>query len=275
MSVRPEETTPIIIGGSHRSGTTLLRRLLNGHPRIFCPAEIKFHKDLLGQFPEDPLAHGRLGSSISALGLPTEVWLDEFGRAFVRCIDMAARLHGKARWADKNPENALNIAQWERLLGGRLHFVLVVRHPFDIVASMQEIKMNRVLPATLEGRAEHVVHYIESGLRYCAAHPERSSIVKYELLVSDHQLALERLLSHLGERYDAAMLANLGSDGPGRGPEDPKSLGRSMISSANIERWRKDFAPDEVSRLQTKLSDLLVRLGYDTARFLGSETHTA
>lgn len=110
----------IVIGGSHRSGTTLLRRLLNGHPRIFCPPEIKFHKDLLGQFPNDPLANGRLGNSIRALGIPAETWLDEFGRALCRCYDIAVHNAGKKRWADKNPENAVNAAHWDRLLAGRM-----------------------------------------------------------------------------------------------------------------------------------------------------------
>ena len=113
---------PIIVGGSHRSGTTLFRHLLNAHSRIFCPSEIKFFADLLGQFPNDPLAFGRLGASINALGLDREEWLDAFGAAFVHCYEKAAARAGKSRWADKAPENAVNIAHWDRLLAGRAFF---------------------------------------------------------------------------------------------------------------------------------------------------------
>src|SRR5205814_9000660 len=159
------------------SGTTLVRRLLNGHPRIYCPPEIKFHKDLLRQFPNDPLAHGRLGASIAALGLPDDVWLDEFGRAFVRCFELAAARNGKERWADKNPENTINIWHWHRLLAQNFDFVLVLRHPFDIIASMDEMNMDLIIPTSLVARAEHVRNYIEPGIQYCEAHPSRSSIV--------------------------------------------------------------------------------------------------
>ena len=203
---------PIIIGGSHRSGTTLVRRLLNGHPRIYCPSEIKFHKDLLRQVPNDPLAHARLGSSMAALGLAEDIWLDEFGRALIRCFELAAERDGKKRWADKNPENAINIRHWDRLLRQELNFILVIRHPFDIVASMEETKMKLTLPAVLEERAAHVRNYIEFGLEYCEANPARSSIVRYEALVESPIRTLEELLAQIGEEYDPAMLANLGSD---------------------------------------------------------------
>lgn len=148
MNSQNEEGWPIIIGGSHRSGTTLVRRLINAHPRIFCPSELKFHRDLLGQHREDPLAFARLGATMSALGLDQNDWLDEFGRALVRCYERATTAHGKARWADKNPENALNIHHWHRLLSGRMFFILVARHPYDIVASMEEARMDRAIPWT-------------------------------------------------------------------------------------------------------------------------------
>jgi protein-tyrosine sulfotransferase len=254
---------PIIIGGSHRSGTTLVRRLLNGHPRIYCPPEIKFHKDLLGQFPNDPIAHGRLGASMAAHGLPENVWLDEFGRAFIRCFELAAARNGKKRWADKNPENTINIRHWDRLLGRDFDFILVVRHPFDIIASIDEIKMNRSIPTNFEDRVEHVRTYIESGLNYCAENPLRSSIVRYERLVSDPRATLKEMLARIGEEFDAAMLANPGTDRHGRGLEDPKAPGRHQISQENVRRWARDFTPDQVERLHTELGALMGRLGYN------------
>jgi Sulfotransferase family len=254
---------PIIIGGSHRSGTTLLRRLLNGHPRIFCPPEIKFHKDLLGQFPEDPLAHGRLGSSIRALGLPTEIWLDEFGRALKRCYDIAALRAGKARWADKNPENALNVDHWERLLDGRMVFVLVVRHPLDVIASMAEIAMNKVIPVDVVGRACHVRDYVNAGLDFVERHQERSLIVHYERLVTEPQTTLNEVMRLAGEEYDEAMISGVLSDHHGQGLEDPKARRHARISMDNVGRWRKDLALDDVRLATPIIVDLCNRLGYE------------
>ena len=228
---------PIIIGGSHRSGTTLLRRLLNGHPRIYCPPEVKFHKDLLCQYPNDPLAHTRLAGSIKALQLPTEVYLDEFGRALCNCYEMARRNAGKSRWADKNPENAINVAHWDRLLDGKMMFVLVVRHPLDVIASMQEIKMDKVISRDIKGRAEHVAEYISTGLAFADRHPDRSVLLRYEDLVESPVQELRQLMDKLGEVYDDSMIADLGSDMHGNGLEDPSApsqrcLGRQCRSLA-------------------------------------------
>jgi hypothetical protein len=217
----------------------------------------------LRQFPNDPLAHGRLGASIAVLGLPEDIWLDEFGRAFIRCLELAAAQHGKKRWADKNPENAINIWHWHRLLGENLDFILVVRHPFDIVASMIEIRMDRVIPTLVEQQAEHVRTYVEAGLEYCEKHPARSSIVRYEALVSDPRSTLEELLARIGETFDPAMLVSLGASRHGHGLEDPKSRDRCQISGENVRRWVKEFSVDQVERLHWQLGALMARLGYD------------
>ena len=254
---------PIIIGGSHRSGTTLLRRLLDGHPHIFCPPEIKFHKDLLGQFPDDPLAHGRLGRSLQALGLPTEQWLDEFGHALCRCYDIAARNAGKRRWADKNPENALNAGHWNRLLGGRMAFVLRVRHPFDVIASMAEIGMNKVIPLDTPGRATHVHDYITAGLAFVDTYPERSIIVRYERLATEPITVLGQLMSFLGERYEESMIDDLAKDCHGSGLEDPKTVQHAGISSRGIDRWRRDLPVAHVELAKPFLRPICERLGYE------------
>jgi sulfotransferase family protein len=254
---------PIVIGGSHRSGTTLLRRLLNGHARIFCPPEIKFHKDLLGQFPDDPLAHGRLGNSMRALGLPTEIWLDAFGAALCRCYDIASRNAGKKRWADKNPENALNAMHWDRLLGGRMAFVLVVRHPLDVIASMAEIAMNKVIPLDIVGRASHVRDYISAGLAFADSRPDRSTIVSYECLVREPRETLNKLMLFLNEDYDECMVNSLHSKHHGEGLEDPKASRHVDISSENIGRWRRDISEEEGRLVRPIIAPIAERFNYE------------
>jgi len=258
-----DSSFPIIIGGVHRSGTTLLRRLRNGHPKIFCPAEIKFHKDLLAQYLDDPLAHGRLGSSIRALDLPTETWLDAFGVALCRCYDIAARRTGKTRWADKNPENALNASHWDRLLDGRRAFVLVIRHPLDVIASIAETPMPRDIPIDIVGRAAHVRDYITAGLAFADDHPERSILVRYERLVREPRDALSELTSFLGEEYDNAMINNLLTGSHGEGIEDPKARRHVDISSENVGRWRRDLSTDQVRLAKPLLAAICQRLDYE------------
>ncbi len=255
---------PVIIGGAHRSGTSLVRRIFNGHTTFYCPPEIKLHKDLLGQHLTDPLAHARLGSSIKALGIPDAYWLDEFTRAYCRCMTHAARLAGKARWADKNPENALNAEHWFRALDSRMAFIMVVRDPRDIFASMIEVGMPMTFPAAAMGKVAHLSHYIEAGLLFAEQHPDISRIIRYEdVVLSPHQ-TLEGLFGWLGCRFEPETLSMLKAPIHGSGLEDPKIALEDSPHARSIGRWRSDASskPSEWEGSLASLSMLIERLGY-------------
>jgi len=218
--------------------------------------------DLLGQVPQMQRVPLRLAATIGGLGLPEHMWLDEFGRALVRCFESAAALNGKARWADKNPENALNVRHWARLLNGDFDFVMVVRHPFDIVASLVETKWGMTVPPTLDGKAAHVRAFIESGLDFCEAHPQSASIVRYEALVADPEATLTELLCRLGEEFEPAMISDLNAAYHLPGLGDPKCT-LDTISRDSVRRWETDFTPGEIAALEFELGTLRERLGYD------------
>jgi hypothetical protein len=82
-------TWPIIIGGCHRSGTSLIRRVLNAHSRINCGPEVKFFRDFYGDYSNDPLRHLRFTSSARAI-LPEDELLELLGGTFVDSSGKAA-----------------------------------------------------------------------------------------------------------------------------------------------------------------------------------------
>lgn len=256
------KNTPIIIGGSHRSGTTLLRRILNGSKQIYCPPEVKLFKDLLGQFPNDPLAFARLGKSIQALGLPLDIWLTEFTWAYIKCMDLATEHAGKQRWADKNPENALNIGHWHRALNGNLQFIMVIRNPLDILASIKESGMKGAIPSDFKGRVHHVKEYIEAGLLYCAAHPEASYIVRYEDIVLSPHSTMEQLFFWLQADWGEESLTMLNDEKHGIGLEDPKAMNYKHVHLCSVDRWREDLLPDEQQTAVPKFWSTLERFNY-------------
>ncbi|MEZ5047998.1 MAG: sulfotransferase [Chitinophagaceae bacterium] len=256
---------PIIVGGSHRSGTTLVRRLLNAHPDIFCPGEIKFHKDLLRQFPNDPLAIGRLGASISSLGLDAEEWLDTFGQAFIALYQRATAKAGKTRWADKNPENCLNIGHWDRLLDGRCLFVMVVRHPYDILCSMQEIGMPKVLPLDVSGRSRHIASYLQSGQAFCEMNPDRSFVLRYEDLLENPDDHLSRLFGFLGESKPPDLMAQAFNGAKPDGLGDPKAGSFGSLDPSRVGRWRAELSASDIALVQEPLNWILHRWGYTDA----------
>ena len=106
---------PIIIGGFYRSGTTLIRRLLDSHSNIHCGPEVKFFKDFHGHYLNDPLSHVRFFET-ARFYLSNESLLDIFGKAFVEFHNTAMHSAKKLRWADKNPENVLYLNEWNKIL---------------------------------------------------------------------------------------------------------------------------------------------------------------
>jgi Sulfotransferase family len=144
---------PIVVGGCFRSGTSLLRRVLDAHSRIHCGPEVKFFRDFYGDYISDPLRHLRFFTSAHALVSESEL-LDVTGATFIALHERAALAAGKMRWADKNPENVLYLEQWQRLLGDAWLVVHMVRNPLDTLASMQEARFPLTLPPDIQGKVD-------------------------------------------------------------------------------------------------------------------------
>lgn len=253
---------PIIIGGCYRSGTSLLRRLLDGHSAIHAGPEVKFFKDFHGDYLHDDLARVRFFSTVRELGLDDAELAEIFGGAFLEAHERAARKLGKRRWADKNPENVLYLDRWSELLGERLHFVHVVRHPLDTLASMIEARFDKAVPADFAGKVAVYRRFAEHGLAYANTHPDRSSSVRYEELVTNPANVVERLCERLGERFEPAMLERWNAAERQDGIEDPKVKSATAIHTNGIGRWRADLPPDEVTFAVRELEPIARKLGY-------------
>ncbi len=228
-------TWPIIIGGCHRSGTSLVRRLLNAHLRIFCGPEVKFFQDFYGSpLSRDPFPHLRFMKSARSLISEDEL-LDILGSAFISMHERAASHAGKARWADKNPENVLYLGSWDRLLAKRFLFIHVVRHPLDTLASIKEANFPFAVPRDLKNRVAFYRRYTERGLDFERACPDRYCQVRYEQLVRGPEPVLVELMSRLGEPFEPTQLA-FNEVAQGSGLEDPKIAQTSIIHAGSVGR---------------------------------------
>jgi glycosyltransferase involved in cell wall biosynthesis len=245
--------TPIVVGGFYRSGTTLLRRMLDAHPNIHCGPELKFLKDFHGDYLDDPLAHGRFFTTARSYGAEDEL-LRLFGAAFVEMHVRAAKSAGKRRWADKNPENALYLSDFERILPDGFLFVHIVRDPLDALASLKEIGFPKTLPTDWNARVEAYAHFRGAGEAYCLAHPERSIQIEYESLVREPESALRALTNFLGEPYSERMISEFASPDRGHGLEDPKTSRSRSVHLDSIGRWRMDLTEDEIALARARLA---------------------
>lgn len=249
-----DDSFPIIVGGCHRSGTSLIRRVLDAHSRIHCGPEVKFLRDLYGDYSDDPLAHLRFFATAHSILSESEL-LDLFGKAFIVLHERAAARAGKLRWADKNPENVIYLASWAHLLGNNWVFVHVARNPLDTIASIKEAQFDKTIPVGMEARIDFYRRYNECGLEFGYKYPERYYRVLYERVITAPEATLFALMEWLGEEFEPMQL-DFNELPHERGLEDPKIHRTSEIHPRSIGRWRGLLTEAESAQIEHSLRAL-------------------
>ena len=126
MSDSPS-SAPIFIVGCQRSGTTLLRLMLDSHRNISCGPETRFLREL------EPII-GANWHRISRFGFSREYWISKLAEFFDSFQSEYAAARGKTRWADKSPLYALILPFiWELFPDAQV--IHVIRDVRDVTAS--------------------------------------------------------------------------------------------------------------------------------------------
>lgn len=255
---------PIIVGGCHRSGTSLVRRVLDAHSRVYCGPEVKFFRDFYDDYMEDPIRHLRFATSARAV-LPEEELFEVLGSSFVVLHERAAARAGKPRWADKNPENVLYLSEWQRLLGDGWFFIHVVRNPLDTLASIKEARFPLTIPPDLDSRIALYKRYTEAGLDFGSRHPEQYHRVIYERLVEQPEAVVSELMAWLGESFEPAQL-DLDQIRHQSGLEDPKVKETTTVHAASVGRWKELLTPSEAAQISRECDPLWRQVSDDGPR---------
>ena len=258
--------SPIFIGGAPRSGTTLLRALVNASRNIVCGPEMRVIPALchLNQQIED----GHLDVLEANYGLDAQALHDRFARTIDQLL---APLHQKtgARVAEKTPANILHFPRLRRLFPDS-PLVAVVRDGRDVVASLlsmdwTDARTGRPMAITRDaGAAARLwVQSVEAGRKL--AGDSGFTELRYEDLARDPKTEISRLFDRLGE--DEAALAraldHVSHFDQGAG-EAESSAGRvaQPIDTQAIGRWQRDLSPDQIRQIDRIAGPTLKALGY-------------
>jgi hypothetical protein len=267
-------TWPAFIVGCHRSGTTLLRYLLDAHPALACPPESKF----LAAFG-DVLTYPQAMRGLRSLGVGPDRLLADLRRMINAFFQEYAARHGKRRWIDKTPNYARLLPFLDALFGHEVLFLLMVRHPLDTADSLAHLPAFNLdepedpdIAASVErhgrDRAAWVRHWVDTAdtLAWFGAHtPARTHFVRYEALVTGPARTLEEVLEFLGEARSPEVVADLIDGAFTRrhppGYEDATIRDSHGIHQSSIGKWRR-WPTAEVDRLWAIAADVAGLLGY-------------
>jgi hypothetical protein len=270
-------TFPVVLG-CVRSGTTMLRALLDSHPDLAVPPEAYFVVPALEQRARYESGRGldrdRLLADVAADRSFPDWRLGPDALAEVRATPMTtvpeallalygayAHQHGKPRAGDKTPSHLLHVG----LLADALpdaRFVHIVRDGRDVVPSIlgMDFGPDRFATAVLFWSRR-----VERGLTAGAAlGPARYREVRYEALVADPEAALRDLCPFLGLEYSPEMLRyHERADELLDGLRDTGHVqGVRRPPTAGVRDWRTALDPHQVQLFEALAGDLLDRLGY-------------
>lgn len=266
-----------VILGHPRSGTTLLRRLLNGHSRIACPGETHVlnasARFIRSQREFNGLDLGVL-SGLSYAGFSEAEVLDKVRELALSFPRRFAEMRGKPRWLEKTALDAFYVPEISNLFGGQAYFVGMVRHPLDVALScldltsaagmfMEEFReFISATPYPIEAFARSWLKVAKDLMDFGQSHPNNFILCRYEDLISDTDNVLTEILDFIGEEFEERMGETGLSNLEDVGLSDFKSFTRSQISKDSIGRWSQ-MSPYEVGAMAELLNPTMALLGYE------------
>ncbi len=234
--------SPAFVLSSVRSGSTLLRVLLNSHSRIRAPHEMHLrtvHVNMSREFTADAMKELALDRE----ELEHVLW--------DRVLHLELSRSGKDVIVDKTPPNTLI---WPRLhrCWPEARFILLLRHPGAVI---QSLTSRRADPDHEAIRAE-VLGYAEK-LEEARQNLTDAHVITYEDLTADPERITRGLCEYLGVPWESGMLdygkQNHGTFRPKLGDWSEE------IRSGRIQAARQ---ADPAAQLPPRLAELAKAWGY-------------
>jgi len=262
-AVAPLTAPPIFVIGVHRSGTTLLRLILDSHSRLACPTESIFLLPLSTLWRD-----GKAMAGLRAMGFDEEHVLAKLREFSSYYFSSYTGARGKQRWADKSPHYIDCLDFIERLYGPQCQYVFIYRHGLDVACSVgekvirQAEAMKQACGDPYAGGARYWAEQCRKMLAFQAQHANRVFCMRYEALVAEPEKHCRALFEFLGEPWEEQVLQfhqHEHTSAPGL--EDPiAAMSRGFTPS--VGNYRK-LPAETVARMQAEAAEVLRELGYE------------
>lgn len=272
----------VFVVGRGRSGTTLMRSILDSHPNMAIPDETHFivplasrrrryeHEDGfdVDRFHRDLVAHQGFSVLEMSEGAARTALVAARPTTFpdaIRCLFLDyAKQRGKGRAGDKTPLHVLNIP----ILAGLFpdaRFVHMIRDGRDVALSYLDVSWGA---SSIEENAVLWRRAVREGRRAGRRlGPRRYLEVRYEQLLEEPEATVRGLCEFVRLDFDESMLRyhERAHDVAGKmgAPEARQNL--YLPLTKGLRDWRSEMEPDAVARFEVLAGDVLEEFGYERA----------
>lgn len=240
--VKPDDG-PIFVVGSMRSGSTMLRLILDSHPRIAIGAETGF---MGGMLAAKTIPHWSYGQDwYHRLGWADDEFDARLRDFYTGLFERYAAEQGKPRWGEKTPFHTLHMEAMARLFPSAM-FVGIVRHPGAVAASLRKRFHYTFSDALDYWRATNLAM-----IRAVDTAPDRFALCRYEDLVRDAEPVLHELMTYLGEPWSDNLLSHHEVQQAKGAPRvvDGSTSTRDAIDSSRADDWIREAGEAERAAL--------------------------
>lgn len=269
---------PLFIFGCSRSGTSLLSRMIDCHPKVAIPFEshifntfhawLSHYGDLKNVREQEALIDDILRST-GVLKWDVQPTRDvvmarirrpDFGGIVEAMMSAYAELCGKSRWGEKTPGY---IGWWREILQAfpDMKAIHIVRDPRDVAVSLCRARFGpaHVFPAAKRWRS-----YVKRVEKMRTKLREESFLqVRYEDLLQNPEPVLQEVCHFLGESFSPEMLAFHASKK--KYPTDRRNF-RNLnqpLMTGNAQKWKKTLSRREIRLVEAASGPALERYGYE------------
>jgi hypothetical protein len=269
---------PLVLLGVSRSGTTLLRVILDRSPGVAIPDESFFVPLLARRHPGivDPAQFlddlGRI-ATLASWGLtPADVEARlplraTTGAAIAAVFEAYAAKEGKPRWGDKTPMYMRHLPLLERLFPDA-QYVHLIRDGRD--AALSFLRMP-------EGTFTRTWAHPESAAQFaCLWRTEVEAArelggrigpsgyleARYERLVAEPEEVISSICAWAGLPFEPEMLEYSAAVDVSAKPHQQRLL---QPPTTGVRNWREEMAANDVRAFESVAGELLADLGYETS----------
>jgi LPS sulfotransferase NodH len=270
--------TPIFIVGVPRSGTTLLRVLLDSHSQIAALSETPW---LLGAYGAEPslrevlqgLMEGPYGVVRNVSGVQSQDVLAAGRCLIAEMFEPLLKKRNKQMLAFKTPDD---IRHLDFLLSFMPHayYIHITRDGRDVSMSLLAKKgtffkdLKEYRRVSYGNVFRRWVEWEQRARKLLSQDGIRVIHLRYEDLIADPHRELRRITDFLGVPFELQMLdyAAKDHDYPKWEAGSTDVAGMGGLSPAPVGRWRQARMTPEILHTLMKYDDALADLGYERSR---------